>query len=335
GHGRAGGQHVVHHHHVTPGNIRPGRKGAPDIGPPLGRPEVTLGLGVTQPREPAGPDGHAEAGGQALRQQRGLVEAPLALARPTQGDRDQGRHVTGQSGPLLADQGRQRTSQRPLAPKLERVDGVADDTLVLGSGPRPVPVRRLDPARTAEHRVGRRGSYGESTRSWPGQAAAVTTRRRDARDAIPARAAERIASPLGERGRADGTERREDEIEGGGRPGAERAAQRPWDGRNVFQRWHCGQRSCQVGAVAEQTPQRWGQSKVWPSRSARRYSSNAARDSPRRSNTAPRNACTTGMSGARISSFSNCSVASSSISSSKYTRPSAAASARSSGARDA
>src|SRR5262245_5152919 len=126
GHGRASGHHVVHHDHVTTGDLGPGLEGPLDIGPALPRPQVALRLGVAQPCEPAGPDGHAETGGQAFGQQSRLVEAPLALTWPPQGDGDQGGHIAGQRRPLLADQLRQRTGQRPLAPELERVDRVAD-----------------------------------------------------------------------------------------------------------------------------------------------------------------------------------------------------------------
>src|SRR5215470_11713952 len=45
-HGRPGGQHVVHHHHVTPGHLRPGLERPADVGPTLGRPEVALRPGV-------------------------------------------------------------------------------------------------------------------------------------------------------------------------------------------------------------------------------------------------------------------------------------------------
>src|SRR5262245_50222443 len=122
GYGGAGGQHVVHHHHVTPGHVGTRREGPAHVGPALGRPEVALGLSVAQPREPAGPDGHAKIGGQALGHECCLIEPPLALARPTQRHGDQGGHVPRQRRPLLADELGQRTGQRPLAPELERVD---------------------------------------------------------------------------------------------------------------------------------------------------------------------------------------------------------------------
>ena len=134
---------------------------------------------------------------------------------------------------------------------------------------------------------------------------------------------------------ADGAERREDEVEGGDRPGAERGGSAA---RRRAQRVPAlalraailpGRRRRRAGAGSDGATRRCGRGAA-PADTPRTPS----RDSPRRSNTAPRNAWTTGMSGARISSFSNCSAASSSISSSKYTRPSAAASARSSGARD-
>ena len=205
------------------------------------------------------------------------------------------RATDGHCSPISAASGR---AQRPLAPELERVDRVADHAVVLGPRPRPIPARRIDAARAAQWPArnddARRASVSNVA---PGQAAVIAAGRRDARDQIPARAAQRIAAPLPERaprrpGRAPGRRGRGPRVA----QARERTAQRPCDGRNVFQRWHCGHRSCQVGAVAEQAWQRWGQSKAWPRRSARRYSSNAARASPRRSNTAPRNACTTGMS---------------------------------------
>src|SRR5438105_1324795 len=75
-------------------------------------------------------------------------------------------------------------------------------------------------------------------------------------------------------------------------------------GRRVFHRPHPAHRSCHMGAATPHAEQRCGTPNAWASWSPRRYSSKASRVWPRRSKIAPRNACTTGRSGARTSIFS-------------------------------
>ena len=117
---------------------------------------------------------------------------------------------------------------------------------------RPVPPGRIGAARSAlqlarrddpgRRRIERRPSAGRSDRSG----------RREARDRLPStpRTGDRAAAPP--RVEAQSGAQRRERRDRGRRPPRRESARLSdaADGRSVFQRWHCGHRSCQVGAVA-------------------------------------------------------------------------------------
>src|SRR5262245_37091852 len=321
--------------------IRPPEgKRATDILAPLLGIQLALRTGGYGPREHVGPHGHPPGAADTPGEQKRLIETPFALSSGMKRHGNQEIGVCDSQSPLphLDQKVAQRSGEGSAAPELERVQCLAQDAAVAGGRPRIAERGRAPPALAAavprRTGAGRRRITRRELRN--GQSADPAPGRSQALHAAPAGATERIAPVGAEPGPADRAEGREHEVEQRGGPGPP-GRRDPWlgYGREVFQRRHDAHRSTHPEWEAPHAEQRCGHFMLSLHPSARRYSSNASRAWPRRSNTAPRNAWITGWSGARTSIFSNCSAASSSIASSRYARPRPKATARLSGCRAA
>src|SRR6266566_5248399 len=125
GDGRPRGQHVVHQHHVGAGGGRRRDECAAHVDTALGRAQRRLRRRRTCPRQPALTQRHAQHARQPLGEQRGLIEAALALplARERHGNEHRARRHHRRA--LLEHQRGERPRQRRSAAKLEALHGLA------------------------------------------------------------------------------------------------------------------------------------------------------------------------------------------------------------------